>query len=216
MDVFGLRPTIEEMADRIAADGYVVLAPNVFYRAGRSPVLPMPDLADPEQRARFWQAARPLIDQLTPEQLAADGARYLDYLGKVASPGPAAITGYCMGPHRLADRSRPPRSRHRACRLPYRCSAERALCTESRRRGRTGSLTGPGPAVPRRGRGLAIGRRTWSGYPAYRSTGRNQARSAPDRRRCDAGPLAGLLGPTCRSDHDGSCANSGHAGSAAS
>ena len=43
MDAFGLRPAIEEMADRIAADGYVVLAPNVFYRAGRSPVLPLPD-----------------------------------------------------------------------------------------------------------------------------------------------------------------------------
>ena len=38
MDAFGLRPTIEEMVDRIAADGYIVLAPNVFYRAGRSPV----------------------------------------------------------------------------------------------------------------------------------------------------------------------------------
>jgi len=97
MDVFGLRPTIYEMADRIAADGYVVLAPNVFYRAGRSPVLPMPDLADPEQRTSFWQAAQPLIEQLTPERLAADGGAYIDYLGEVASPGPVAITGYCMG-----------------------------------------------------------------------------------------------------------------------
>jgi len=97
MDAFGLRPTIEEMADRIAADGYVVLAPNVFYRAGRSPVLPVPDLTDPEQRASFFQAVRPFIDQLTPQRIAADGTAYLDYLGEVASPGPVAITGYCMG-----------------------------------------------------------------------------------------------------------------------
>jgi carboxymethylenebutenolidase len=96
-DVFGLRSTIEEMADRIAADGYVVLAPNVFYRAGRPPVLPMPDRDDPEQRTSFWQAARPLIEQLTPVRLAADGAAYLDYLREVASPGPVGITGYCMG-----------------------------------------------------------------------------------------------------------------------
>src|SRR5256885_9025429 len=68
MDAYGLRPTIEEMVDRIAADGYVVLAPNVFYRAGRSPVLPMPDLTDPEQRTGFFQSVRPLIDQLTPER----------------------------------------------------------------------------------------------------------------------------------------------------
>jgi len=97
MDAYGLRPTIDEMADRIAADGYVVLAPNVFYRAGRPPVVPLPDLSDPEQRAGFFQSIRPLIGQLTPERLAADGGAYLDYLTQVASPGPVAITGYCMG-----------------------------------------------------------------------------------------------------------------------
>jgi carboxymethylenebutenolidase len=98
MDALGLRPTIYEMAERIAADGYVVLAPNVFYRAGRSPVPPLPDLTDPEQRTSFFQSVlRPLIEQLTPERLAADGAAYLDYLGEVASPGLVAITGYCMG-----------------------------------------------------------------------------------------------------------------------
>ncbi len=32
IDAIGLRPRIEEMADRIASWGYVVLAPNVFYR----------------------------------------------------------------------------------------------------------------------------------------------------------------------------------------
>src|SRR6187401_2366981 len=73
MDAFGLRPTIDELADRIAADGYVVLAPNVFYRAGRSPVLALPDLTDPGARTTFFEALRPMIDQLTPEGLAADG-----------------------------------------------------------------------------------------------------------------------------------------------
>ena len=97
MDAYGLRPTIDELADRIAADGYVVLAPNVFYRAGRAPVVPMPDVSDPEQRASFFQSIRPLIEQLTPEALAADGSAYLDHLAQVASPGPFAITGYCMG-----------------------------------------------------------------------------------------------------------------------
>jgi carboxymethylenebutenolidase len=87
MDAYGLRPVIEEMADRIAADGYVVLAPNVFYRAGRSPVEPGMD----------FQQIRPLMAELTPERFAGDGAAYLDYLAEVASPGPVAITGYCMG-----------------------------------------------------------------------------------------------------------------------
>src|SRR2546426_8372552 len=91
MDAYGLRPAIGEMADRIAADGYVVLAPNVFYRAGRSPVLPLPDLTDAEQRTGFFQSLRPLIEQLTPERLVADGDAYLDYLAGVAGPGAGAV-----------------------------------------------------------------------------------------------------------------------------
>lgn len=97
MDAFGLRPTIEEMVDRIAAEGYVVLAPNVFYRTGRSPVPQTPELSSPEDRARFFQSLRPLLDALTPERIAADGGAYLDYLAQAGAQGPAAITGYCMG-----------------------------------------------------------------------------------------------------------------------
>ena len=87
MDAYGLRPAIAEMVDRIAADGYVVLAPNVFYRAGPSPVEAGMDFAK----------IRPLIEQLTPERLQTDGTAYLDYLAEVAAPGQVAITGYCMG-----------------------------------------------------------------------------------------------------------------------
>jgi carboxymethylenebutenolidase len=97
MDAYGLRPTIAGMADRIAADGYVLLAPNVFYRAGYAPVLPLPDLTDPERRSSFFRSLQPLLEQLTPERIAADGAAYVDHLGEVASPGPVGITGYCMG-----------------------------------------------------------------------------------------------------------------------
>jgi carboxymethylenebutenolidase len=96
MDAFGLRPRIQEMADRIAARGYVVLAPNVFYRAGRAPVLPMPGSSDPDSRAEFMRSVRQLMNELTAERIARDGEAYLDYLASVA-PGPVAITGYCMG-----------------------------------------------------------------------------------------------------------------------
>ncbi len=97
MDAIGLRPRIEEMADRIAAQGYVVLAPNFFYRGGRAPVVPLPDLKDPNSdRAVFMQQIRPLIEQLTPDHVATDGTAYLEYLAE-AAPGPVGITGYCMG-----------------------------------------------------------------------------------------------------------------------
>src|SRR5580704_143917 len=36
-DAFGLRPSMREIARRIAADGYSVLVPNPFYRAGKPP-----------------------------------------------------------------------------------------------------------------------------------------------------------------------------------
>jgi len=97
MDAFGLRPTIREMIERIAADGYIVLAPNVFYRAGSSPVPANPDLGDEEKRMRFFASLRPMMEALTPERITADGAAYMDYLAQAGASGPVAITGYCMG-----------------------------------------------------------------------------------------------------------------------
>jgi carboxymethylenebutenolidase len=97
MDAYGLRPQIEQMTDRIASHGYTVLAPNVFYRSGRAPVLPVPDLSDPEARSAFFASVKPLMAELTPDALDRDGCAYLDYLAEVAAPGPVAITGYCMG-----------------------------------------------------------------------------------------------------------------------
>src|SRR4030095_6232515 len=37
-DAFGLRPSMRDMAKRLAAAGYSVLVPNPFYRVARSPV----------------------------------------------------------------------------------------------------------------------------------------------------------------------------------
>jgi carboxymethylenebutenolidase len=96
VDAFGLRPQIEQMADRISQHGCVVLAPNVFYRHGRAPVLPMPDLENPDERAPFMEKLRPMMQELTPELIASDSKGYLDFLAGAAR-GPFAITGYCMG-----------------------------------------------------------------------------------------------------------------------
>ena len=42
MDGFGIRPGMIQMASRVAAQGYVVLLPDLFYRYGavRSPSIP--------------------------------------------------------------------------------------------------------------------------------------------------------------------------------
>lgn len=96
MDAFGLRPQIERMADRIAAHGYTVLAPNLFYRAGRSPVVDLEGLDDPDQRGKVIEQVMPLMGDLTTERISDDGAAYLKALSE-RSEGPVAITGYCMG-----------------------------------------------------------------------------------------------------------------------
>jgi carboxymethylenebutenolidase len=96
MDAFGLRPRIEEMVDRIADRGFVVLAPNVLYRAGRASNEEVPDLEDPAKRDPFFARLMPAMAELTPERIVSDGAAYLDYLGEIASQ-PFAITGYCLG-----------------------------------------------------------------------------------------------------------------------
>lgn len=96
IDAFGLRPRIEEMADRIAAQGFVVLAPNVFYRAGRAPVISLDGLDDPEKRGEIFQQIMPLMKELTTERTVSDADAYLGMLEQVAR-GPIALTGYCMG-----------------------------------------------------------------------------------------------------------------------
>jgi carboxymethylenebutenolidase len=97
VDAFGLRPQIEAMADRIAATGYVVLAPNVFYRHGKAPVVSLDGLEDPDRRGEVFGRVMPLLRELTTEMIVADGAAYLSKLREEADGGAVAITGYCMG-----------------------------------------------------------------------------------------------------------------------
>jgi carboxymethylenebutenolidase len=99
MDAFGPRPRLEEMAARVAAAGYVVVVPNLFYRHGRAPVVELPDLTVPENRSAVFEKLYPLMASLTPDLAMRDAASYLDFLGaddRVAA-GPVATVGYCMG-----------------------------------------------------------------------------------------------------------------------
>jgi carboxymethylenebutenolidase len=104
MDALGVRPRIEEMADRIAGWGYVVLAPNVFYRDGRAAELrPTADLRVEENRAAFFEAAMGRVSAYTPDLSDPDASAWVSALAEQA-PGPIGVTGYCMGA-RLAVRT---------------------------------------------------------------------------------------------------------------
>ncbi|MFC0507000.1 dienelactone hydrolase family protein [Micromonospora costi] len=99
MDAFGLRRRMAEMAERIAERGYVVLVPNLFYRAGRAPLFDLSLLGDPQQRGAIFERIGPYVAALTPEVVARDTGAYLDFLAARddVAAGPVAAVGYCMG-----------------------------------------------------------------------------------------------------------------------
>jgi carboxymethylenebutenolidase len=95
-DAAGLRETKRVMADRLAGMGYVVLVPDVYYRAGEWTPFDVTTLfSDPAERARMAGYA----SSLTPDRIAADTGAYLGFL--LARPevagSAAGTTGYCMG-----------------------------------------------------------------------------------------------------------------------
>lgn len=98
MDAIGPRPRLEEMARRIAAEGYVVLVPHVLYREGRAPLVDTSDLSDADARGRLFEVLRPWMQRLTPERAMSDAEAYDDVLAehdRVSAP--LGVVGYCMG-----------------------------------------------------------------------------------------------------------------------
>ncbi|MGW2492075.1 dienelactone hydrolase family protein [Streptomyces sp. NPDC001606] len=98
-DAYGMRPYLKSMADRLAAAGYTVLVPNVFYRLGRAPVVELPEFIDPDADPTIWDRVGPVVASLTSEMIERDAEAYLRVLADspVVADGPVALTGYCMG-----------------------------------------------------------------------------------------------------------------------
>ena len=96
-DILGLRPVFRQMGRRLAAQGYVVLVPNPFYRVRRAPIVDgAVDIAKPEARAKVM----PLAAALTPEGGASDAKAFVDFLDAQPQSDTgrkAGVQGYCMG-----------------------------------------------------------------------------------------------------------------------
>jgi carboxymethylenebutenolidase len=96
-DVVSLRPVFREMGRRLAGAGYVVLVPNLYYRAQRAPVVPEGfNFSNPEDRAKIT----PLRATVTPEGTARDAVAYLAFLDAQKQTNrkrKAGVQGYCMG-----------------------------------------------------------------------------------------------------------------------
>jgi carboxymethylenebutenolidase len=97
MDAFGIRPALAQMAERLAAHGYAVALPNLYYRHGAFPPFdPKAVAAGGEERDRF----RSMIASINDTTVMGDTARLLDRLASdtaAVRPGPMAAVGYCMG-----------------------------------------------------------------------------------------------------------------------
>ena len=94
-DIGGIRPANRGMAQRLAAEGYIVLMPNVFYRTGRPPLFDFPRrMGEKRTMQRFAE----LMGPLTPEAMERDAADYVDFLAsqRLVSEGPMGVAGYCF------------------------------------------------------------------------------------------------------------------------
>jgi carboxymethylenebutenolidase len=96
-DIAGLREAFEQMATRLAEQGYAVLAVNHYYRSSKLPILTtFSDWRTDEGKAKI----APMREALTPEGIASDGAAFvawLDQQAEVDTERKIATTGYCMG-----------------------------------------------------------------------------------------------------------------------
>ena len=113
MDAPAIRPALFQMGERLAAAGYYVLLPDLFWRAGPydPPNIAKARAGDPEAVAVFQK----LRGSTDIEKQMADTKACLDFLAKQpqAKADRVGVTGYCMGgsialraagtfPHRIA------------------------------------------------------------------------------------------------------------------
>jgi carboxymethylenebutenolidase len=97
-DVFGLRPTMREMAARLAASGgYAVLVPNPYYRTTKAPGLPTTlDFNSPADREKIAKVREPLTDDAVTSDTVAY-VKFLDSQPVVNKKAKMGVFGYCMG-----------------------------------------------------------------------------------------------------------------------
>lgn len=98
-DAFGLRPSMRNMAKRLAAEGYSVLVPNPFYRMGKAPFSDASNFSfqNPTDMAKL----RPLMASVNapgnPEKDATAYVGFLDAQKEVNKAKKIGTQGYCMG-----------------------------------------------------------------------------------------------------------------------
>lgn len=96
-DIMGLRPAFRDMGRRLAAEGYVVLVPNPFYRSKRAPVVDGAfDFGNQQARETLFGYRKAMSDAGIDKDAIAYLA-FLDAQPETAKGRKAGVQGYCMG-----------------------------------------------------------------------------------------------------------------------
>ena len=99
-DAFGLRPSMRDIARRLAAEGYSVLVPNPFYRVEKAPVFEDAsnfNFGDTTQRAKLTPLMGSINAAGTVEKDAPAFVAWLDSQPQVDKTKKIGTQGYCMG-----------------------------------------------------------------------------------------------------------------------
>lgn len=97
MDALAIRPTLFEMAERLASNGYYVLLPDMFWRLGPyEPLVPGEVFGDPSKLQSLFGT---FMSSTDPEKSMRDTGAFLDWLAKQpkAKADKVGVAGYCMG-----------------------------------------------------------------------------------------------------------------------
>ena len=98
-DAFGLRPSMRDMAKRLAAEGYSVLVPNPFYRVSKAPFTDAStfNFQNPTDRAKLTPLMGSVNAAGNPEKDAIAFVGFLDAQKQVNKSKKIGTQGYCMG-----------------------------------------------------------------------------------------------------------------------
>jgi carboxymethylenebutenolidase len=92
MEIFGINPHIRSVVDRVAAEGYVALAPDFFHRTG-------PGVEYGYDEKGFGGGMK-LLQKLDADEMVADARAALRYLrGRRDATGKVGAIGFCIGGH---------------------------------------------------------------------------------------------------------------------
>lgn len=88
-EIFGVSDYIRSRCEDLAALGYAVLAPEIYWRLGAPEI----DEAAPD----FLERAVGLAGQVDWEAAVADGSRAMEHLRGQPGVGPVGLVGFCFG-----------------------------------------------------------------------------------------------------------------------